>query len=70
MMTKEEGFYLVWNATICGAPTHRHDTYISAKNEAQRLARTRPGEMFVVLQSMSGFKCIDVVETDLVVIPF
>jgi hypothetical protein len=47
----EDGFYLVWNKDG-SAPRVKHDNFVSARVEAERLARRNPGERFIVLQSV------------------
>ena len=42
-------FWLVWNDRG-GAPTYKHDTEQSARNEAERLARINQGQSFHVLR--------------------
>lgn len=51
MEDKTEAFWLVWNPDR-SMPSHKHTTEYAAVNEAERLARQHPGEMFVVLQSI------------------
>ena len=45
---REEVHYLVFNP-MRDKPRFRHETYISAVNEAERLAKLHPGERFYVL---------------------
>ena len=45
-----EGF---WMVVGIGTPTHRHKTLMSARTEAERLARLYPWQEFVVLKSVS-----------------
>ena len=52
-----EGF---WMVVGIGTPTHRHKTLMSARTEAERLARLYPGQEFVVLKSVSRVQKSDV----------
>ena len=45
-------FWLVW-CDGGGAPTVKHATYESAKNEARRLAQANRGKRFAVLQAIA-----------------
>lgn len=42
-----------WMVLGLGTPTFRHESRVSAKAEAERLARMNPGQSFVVLESMA-----------------
>lgn len=46
-------FWVVWNPQG-HSPTFRHDTEISAYEEAERLARLIPGQEFIVLGSVAS----------------
>ena len=46
-------FWMVIGAGRPGGPTFRHPTKQSAKNEAERLARSNPGDEFTVLESLA-----------------
>jgi len=48
-------FYMVW-APTGGTPVVQHATYEIAVGEAERLARLRPGQEFIVLKSMAARK--------------
>lgn len=61
---QDKPFWLVWNP-VARAPTYRHDTAESAESEAKRLARLKPGDSFIVLQSVARFRILDVVKTDM-----
>lgn len=52
-----KAFWLVWNPQRT-APTYRHQSSLEATAEAERLARTNPGETFVVLESVCA-RCVD-----------
>lgn len=47
-------FWMVWNPQGRN-PTHRHQNYNLAKNEAHRLAQANPGYDFIILHSVGGF---------------
>ena len=49
-------FWLVWNPHG-HAPTFKHYSLRSAEEEAERLARLNPEEVFIVLQSMYA-RCV------------
>lgn len=49
---KEETFYVVWNPTA-GPPRARHNTEQKALSEAERLARSNPGQKFIVLGAIA-----------------
>lgn len=55
-------FWMVWNERG-HAPTYKHETELSAKTEAERLARLNPGHMFHVLERKGACKKIDVLWT-------
>lgn len=48
-------FWMVWNVNG-RAPTHAHTSLEAANNEAMRLARLAPGQTFVVLEALHGFR--------------
>ncbi len=41
-------------------PNFKHTTLISAKNEAERLARLHPGQIFIVLQAVGSAVVCDI----------
>lgn len=49
-----------WMVVGNGPPVHRHDTFESAKAEAERLARLNPGQEFAVMASIAVCKKTDV----------
>jgi hypothetical protein len=55
-MTSEpiEKFWMVWGVQR-NHPTYRHRSKLAAQAEARRLARVRPGELFVVLAAVDAF---------------
>lgn len=48
-----KGFWMVWNEQG-SAPSYKHDTEESAKDEAERLARANPRHRFVVLRAIGA----------------
>lgn len=48
-------FWFVWNPQGRN-PTQPHVDRASADKEAQRLARCNPGQAFIVLKSVGGFR--------------
>lgn len=54
MTDTANGFWVVWNPTA-RPPTVAHQSRTEAENEAKRLACKCPGEVFIVLKSVSGF---------------
>lgn len=44
-------FWMVWREGTCQV-THKHETELSARKEAERLSRMNPGEIFYVLESL------------------
>ncbi|MGE4366176.1 hypothetical protein [Thermomonas sp.] len=52
-MQHREPFWLVWNPRGHN-PRHQHSTLDGATREAERLARTNPGEMFIVMESVGA----------------
>ena len=54
---QQEAFWIVWNPQGRN-PTHRHLSEFSALNEAERLARMHPGQVFIVLRAV-GARMVD-----------
>ena len=52
-------FWCVWNEGK-RSPTVKHDSYHQAKTDAMRLARSNPGDRFVVLAAAAAFEKVDV----------
>lgn len=50
-MLRNATFWMVWNPEG-RAPTYKHTAFDSAVQEAERLARENPGQVFVVLSSV------------------
>lgn len=50
----EKAFWLVWSPTGATPPKFRHPSEQSAAEEAERLAITHPGQLFVVLESIAA----------------
>ena len=59
-----DAFWMVWNEAR-DVPRVKHESYESAKREAQRLARFSPGETFIVLRATDAFTKQDVQRTTL-----
>ncbi len=57
-------FWMVWNVNG-GAPRVQHPTEQFAIGEAERLARTHPGETFVVLEAAHVRQCTNMLRVDL-----
>ncbi len=49
-------FYAVWNLEM-GPPRFQHHTFGDAMREAERLARTNPGQHFHVVGTMGVAHC-------------
>jgi|GEM_PF-846865 len=57
---EQSRFWMVYNTgPYGGAPFHKHQSRESADKEAQRLARENPGQSFIVLKSMGGFRAAE-----------
>lgn len=54
-----------WMVKGRGPASYCHDSRASAEHEAKRLARENPGELFAVLEAVTGFKKPDVEEVQL-----
>ncbi|QCP50176.1 hypothetical protein FAZ95_13900 [Trinickia violacea] len=59
----ENAFWLVWSPTGARPPKHRHLSERSAIQEAERLAREHPGELFVVLEAIASRRVDAMVRT-------
>ena len=44
-------FYIIWNPDGARPPKFRHDTFVAARREAERLALENPGSQFFVMQA-------------------
>ena len=53
-------FWLVW-CLDGGSPTYKHDSPITARDEAQRLALLNKEQTFVVLESICDVKTTNVI---------
>lgn len=62
-MAKAEHYFVVW-CEGGGTPTVKHPDWLSAKREAQRLAREHRGHRFTVMVAVAGFQAIDLQETE------
>lgn len=58
-MNTAEKFWMVKGR---GPTNYRHDSLASASQEAKRLAREYPGELFAVLEAVTAFRKPDVEE--------
>lgn len=54
MIREPMGGWFVWNKDG-HRPRYKHDSYESAAEEAQRLAREAPGKKYIVLQMVAKF---------------
>jgi hypothetical protein len=59
-----QAFWFVWNEGG-DAPRHKHPSFGSASDEAERLAKLHRGQTFVVLQSVVAMLVSDVQRIDL-----
>lgn len=64
MNEQNQPFFLIWNPDG-KSPTVKHQTFQSARREAERLARNNRGHRFIVMASMEAFSLDEVVKTDL-----
>lgn len=58
MNDERDVFWLVWSPTGARPPTYRHENYPDAVREAERLARSAPGQEFYVLAAET-MRCVD-----------
>lgn len=63
-MQHREPFWLVWNPQGYN-PQHKHNTEDGAVREAERLARTNPGQTFIVLESVGALVVDNIQRIDL-----
>lgn len=63
-MQHREPFWLVWNPQGYN-PQHKHSTEDDAVREAERLARTNPGQTFIVLESVGALVVDNIQRIDL-----
>lgn len=63
-MRQEQRFWMVYGLGQ-HQPTVRHKTFLSARMEAERLARTAPGIDFYVLETVGTARKVDVEFFDL-----
>lgn len=52
-----------WMVLGGGVPTFRHPTEGAARAEAERLARSSPGQEFVVLESLASVRKTEVTQS-------
>lgn len=53
MTETRDAFFIVWSPTGAKPPKHRHDDYIAAVREAERLATANPGAEFYVMAAQT-----------------
>ena len=66
-MKEENIFWVVVSNNFPTRISYRHDTYESAKIEAQRLARNNKGEKFLIMKSIEAYEVEEFVKTKYVV---
>jgi hypothetical protein len=59
----ENAFWLVWSPTGIRPPKHRHLSARAATEEAERLAKAHPGQLFVVLEPIAARRVDSMVRT-------
>ena len=59
-----EKFWIVWSPTGATPPKYRHSTRGAAVSEAERLAREKPGQEFIVMGAESARKVDNMVRVD------
>lgn len=57
-------FYIVVNEKFPTTVTYKHESLDKAKREAERLARSNPGESFIVMEAICGYKVDNLVVTE------
>jgi len=65
-MNKENNFWIVVDDNFPTRVSYKHNTYISAQQEAQRLAKQNRGSKFVVMKSVDAYEIQELVRTDYV----
>ena len=58
MNEERETFWIVWCPTGSQPPSYRHIAYDQAVHEAERLAKSAPGQEFYVMAAAS-MRCVD-----------
>jgi len=56
-------FWIIWSPEAMDNPSFRHDNQEKAMQEAKRLAQSNPGQEFIVLLAITGFKVDNLTET-------
>jgi hypothetical protein len=59
----ENAFWLVWSPTGTTPPKFRHESEKAATEEAERLAITHPGQLFVVLEPIAARRIDHMIRT-------
>lgn len=59
-----------WMVLGANRPTYRHETREAADKEAERLAKSFPGQEFIVLESLAVCKVGDAIWHEMEIIPF
>ncbi|SDI64940.1 hypothetical protein SAMN04487926_12138 [Paraburkholderia steynii] len=54
----QSSFWIVWSPQGVTPPQYRHETLGVAIAEAERLAKLRPGDEFIVLEAVAA-RCVD-----------
>lgn len=54
MDTNQGTFWIVWSPQGARPPQYRHETLGVAIAEAERLAKLRPGDLFVVMEAVAA----------------
>lgn len=67
--TEQEPFWIVWNPQGRN-PTHRHGSEFSALQEAERLARLNPGQVFIALRAVGARMVNDMQRVTFNEVPF
>lgn len=62
----DNAFWMVRSPTGERPPKFRHETAKAAYVEAERLARLRPGQLFVVLEAVAAGRLVYLVRTQFV----
>ncbi|HEU4986888.1 MAG TPA: hypothetical protein VFT89_07465 [Rhizobiaceae bacterium] len=63
MTSRQERFWMIYGMGQ-RPPTIRHESFESARSEAQRLARMVPGVRFFILETVAAAEKVDVQFTD------
>ena len=66
MSKPQECFWIIWSPTGTMPPSHRHESYQDAVQEAERLARFARGSEFFVMRAETMRKVNDMISVDYV----